>query len=377
MRLYFISNSHRELWEQLLHLLVNYVLSCKHLISSGFHCRFSSQLLNEVKNASCSTFSCIRRSRPVFSDAYSYWRTRKSPRKHLPVSSLHFTTSWWMRTFPFSTLIFFSSFRIQGRSAHIKAQFIPQQKLKETFSPQSSLCQWESGVFLVGVGVGFHERKTNLSSSAWLWRHPPGVESWDSFKSRLLFSRAELWGCKKLCTTWKRCWKRVWMMNLGLSGMFKEGFMASGRINASSECLKPATAHCVGSWVFLSRRHRTNCHVLHVPRKKWPIISSWWQWVSDDFSKTQELESKDQFPFELPVRTGTETPCQGGRRLWQESVQVWGMNEKCFADLFFSVLMHLILSAVLDETGCVVANLWQSLQLLFDSTADIFFSYPN
>lgn len=34
---------------------------------------------------------------------------------------------------------FFSSLRIQGRSAHLKAQFIPQQKLKEDAPPSELL----------------------------------------------------------------------------------------------------------------------------------------------------------------------------------------------------------------------------------------------
>lgn len=43
-----------------------------------------------------------------------------------------------MRTFPLASLIsLFSSFRIQGRSAHLKAQFTPQPKLKGDLPPLS------------------------------------------------------------------------------------------------------------------------------------------------------------------------------------------------------------------------------------------------
>lgn len=53
-----------------------------------------------------------------------------------------------MRAFPLASLIFFfSSFRIQDRSAHLKAQFIPQHKLKEDFLPSELFFspQCESG----------------------------------------------------------------------------------------------------------------------------------------------------------------------------------------------------------------------------------------
>lgn len=82
-----------------------------------------------------------------------------------------------MRTFPFAFLIFFFSIFSNSRpfcsskgpiysSAEVERDFLP---LRALFS-----FQWESGVFF--EEGGFHERKTNLSSSAWLWRLALG---WD------------------------------------------------------------------------------------------------------------------------------------------------------------------------------------------------------
>ncbi len=66
---------------------------------------------------------------------------------------------------------------------------------------------------------------------------------------------------------------------------------------------------------FSFRRHKTNCHVLQVPRKMsgHQELLACGTGLSDDFSKTQELASKDQFPFEPPGRAGAENPRQGVR----------------------------------------------------------------
>lgn len=62
-------------------------------------------------------------------------------------------------TRPFE-FFFFSSLRIQGRSAHLKAQFIPQQKLKED-APPSELLFFPSVrvVFSEGEEVFMKERQ--------------------------------------------------------------------------------------------------------------------------------------------------------------------------------------------------------------------------
>lgn len=62
----------------------------------------------------------------------------------------------------------FSSFRIQGHSAHLKAQFISQQKLKEepqTPHPQSSISQRQSVFFWGGGGFSWKKDKSQLISS--------------------------------------------------------------------------------------------------------------------------------------------------------------------------------------------------------------------
>ena len=68
-------------------------------------------------------------------------------------------------TFPLASLIsLFSSFWIQGRSAHLKAQFIPQPQLEGGLSPLSPPP--------LSTRKGFFWR---AGSSAWLWQH----ECWD------------------------------------------------------------------------------------------------------------------------------------------------------------------------------------------------------
>lgn len=164
-------------------------------------------------------FSGIRGSQPVF------WRSSfllKNMREGPEKASDTFPFPPWPLPHPgrwehfHSPLWFFSfsSFQIQGRSAHLKAQFIPQHKLKEDLPPFRVLF-FSSFFFLqewVFWGGGFYERKTNLSSSAWLWRHSLGVESWDFSKSWISFTYAcwgaELRGCEKWCAAWSEWFGR-------------------------------------------------------------------------------------------------------------------------------------------------------------------------
>ena len=100
-----------------------------------------------------------------FGEAHSHWRTWEGPSWKasdtfllLPSTSPHpgrrehFHSPLW--------IFFFSSLRIQGRSAHLKAQFIPQQKLKED-APPSELLFFPSVrvVFSEGEEVFMKERQ--------------------------------------------------------------------------------------------------------------------------------------------------------------------------------------------------------------------------
>lgn len=139
-------------------------------------------------------------------------------------------------------------------------------------------------------------------------------------------------------------------------------------------CLKVGAAHSVGSSLFLPEGTK---QIVMYPRSRergHQTLLAYGAGLSDDFPKTQELDSKDQFPFESLCQRGTDKPRQGAREPWRESVQVWGRI--CMKD-WKGVLGADVASPPLHENSFTYlwqCSLTQSLRLPCDWTGYVMIS---